>query len=421
MLSALIALIAGSADVPTEYYAYLKKPEPAYAWKRVADVQGMQKVHFTSQTWQGIKWEHDIIIATPPKCLAKGAAILFITGGQPGADDLLLLKTVTAQSGLPVAVLFDIPNQPIWGMSEDDLIAHTFEKFLDTGDATWPLLFPMAKSAIKAMDVIQAFTKGSENPISKFVVTGASKRGWTTWFVGAAQDKRVKGIAPLVIDNLNVAAQMKHQMDSWGKYSEEIEEYTKRGLQAKLSTPAGQRLARMVDPYSYRQNIKVPTMIVNGGNDRYWTVDALSLYWNDLKQPKWSIVVPNAGHDLGDRQWALKGVTAFARSCFGVMKMPTFDAHFGEDSAWLANVKPPARTMRIWSCESDSLDFRDSKWSPIAEMTASGEAPSLGGPMARFVRSSKNQAVFTEAQFEIGGLKFSLTTPVKVYPANPRH
>ncbi|MBX7134959.1 MAG: PhoPQ-activated pathogenicity-related family protein [Fimbriimonadaceae bacterium] len=413
MIALLISLLTSPKE-PQALQDYLKRPEPSFVWKRVEDVQGMPKIHFTSQRWQGRVWEHDIIIANPAKPLAKGTAVLFITGGQPGADDLLLLKTVTNQSGLPTAVLFDIPNQPLWGMSEDDLIAHTFEKYLETGDATWPLLFPMAKSAIKAMDAIQAFTKNSDNPITKFVVTGASKRGWTTWFVGASGDKRVKGIAPLVIDNLNVGAQMKHQMDSWGKYSEQIEEYTRRGLQAKLATPEGQKLAAMVDPFSYRARFKMPTMIVNGGNDRYWTVDALSLYWDELKQPKWAVVVPNAGHDLGDQQWALRGVTAFARSCAGLFKMPKFGWEFSEDRVWLKDVKPAASMMRVWSCEADSLDFRDSKWSVIAEMRSSD---GLGGPMVRFKRSGKNQAVFAELQFKIDGYAFSLTTPVKVYRA----
>lgn len=412
MLATLVTLLVAAPGVPPELQDYLRRRDDGFSWKRVEDAGGMPKLHFTSQTWQGIRWEHDLIIANPDKPLAKGTAVLYITGGKPGADDLLLLKTATNQSGLPTVVLFDIPNQPIWGMSEDDLIAHTFEKYLESKDPSWPLLFPMTKSALRAMDVVQAFTKGSSNPISKFVVTGASKRGWTTWLVGASGDKRVKGIAPLVIDNLNVAQQMKHQMESWGKFSEQIEEYTRRGLQAKLATADGQRLASMVDPYSYLPRLRIPTLIVNGANDRYWTVDALSLYWEDLKQPKWASIVPNAGHELGDGQWAIRAVTAFARSCAGLMKMPRIQFEFGEDTLAFRNISPPATAMRLWSCESDTLDFRESKWSPVAELTSDS---GLGGPMIRFKRSMRNQAVFGELQFNIGGLSFSLTTPVKVY------
>ena len=87
---------------------------------------------------------------------------------------------------------------------------------------------------------------------------------------------RVAGIAPMVYDNLNIPVQMKHQIASWGKYSAMIDDYTRRGLQAKLNTKVGQKLSAMVDPYTYRRSIKVPTLIVNGGNDPYWTVDGIS-------------------------------------------------------------------------------------------------------------------------------------------------
>ncbi|HRI43784.1 MAG TPA: PhoPQ-activated protein PqaA family protein [Fimbriimonadaceae bacterium] len=417
MISTLALLLVGrSSGPPRELQNYLRRPEPAYSWRRIENVQNLPKLKLVSQTWQGMRWEHEIIFASPARPVATGTAVLFVTGGKPGVDDLMLLKTVVDQAGLPTAVLFDIPNQPIWGMSEDDLIAHTFEKYLETGDPTWPLLFPMVKSTIKAMDAIVAFTKTSSNPIKNFVVTGASKRGWTTWLVGAAGDKRVKGIAPLVIDNLNVAAQMKHQIESWGKYSEQIEEYTKRGLQAKLDTAEGRKLAAMVDPYSYRSRVTMPTLIVNGANDRYWTVDALSLYWGDLKQPKYSIVVPNAGHDLGDLQWAIRGVTAFARASAGAMRMPALEAKIEAETARIVRVGAGFSTMRVWAAESESRDFRESQWSAIAEVKIDPPTskPDASRPEVRFGSSRKNRALFVEAEFQSGGLRFSLTTPVVV-------
>ena len=103
-----------------------------------------------------------------------------------------------------------MPNQPVVFMddpakkprTEDDFIAYTWDKFLRTGDEKWPARLPMTKSAVRAMDAVTQFAaapEGGGQKVARFVVSGASKRGWTTWTT-AAVDKRVIAIAPAVID-----------------------------------------------------------------------------------------------------------------------------------------------------------------------------------------------------------------------------
>jgi PhoPQ-activated pathogenicity-related protein len=121
-------------------------------------------------------------------------------------DAVRILAAVANASGLPAAVVRQVPFQPMFGdLHEDGLIAHTFVEYTKTGDPTWPLLLPMVKSAVEAMNAATAQAQehwGVE--IDEFVVTGASKRGWTTW-LSAAVDERVKGIVPMVIDMLSLA------------------------------------------------------------------------------------------------------------------------------------------------------------------------------------------------------------------------
>src|SRR5207244_4470835 len=141
-------------------------------------------------------------------------------------------------------------------------------RYLDTKDEDWPLLFPMVKSAVRAMDALQAFAAEKGKPVARFVVTGASKRGWTTWLTGSL-DPRVKAIAPMVIPTLNFKAQNRHQIENYGKYSDQIDDYTNRGLMADLDAPDRHRLWMMVDPLSRVDHLTLPKLQINGTNDPY--------------------------------------------------------------------------------------------------------------------------------------------------------
>ncbi len=412
---ATIAALALMALKPTELTDYLQKPDPSYTWSVQEKGDFRTTLRLVSQTWQGIPWEHSLVVIKPRKPYSTELAILVLTGGEPNERELTQLALVAELTGVPTAVLFQIPKQPLFGdLIEDDLIAHTFEKYLETGDASWPLLFPMTKSALRGMDAVQEFTKDWEEPVQKFLVTGASKRGWTTWMVGASGDPRIAGLAPLVIDNLNIPAQMKHQKELWDGYSPQIDDYTRRGLQQKLETPEGLRLAQMIDPYSYRERITAPTMIINAGNDAYWTVDALNHYWNDLKQPKWVRMVPNVPHSLGDLRAVIENVGMFARSLCGEFRMPVPSWEYLEGPRLRVATKGHGfEKVSLWRATSDDLRFDKSTWEVIQEQTFSPE--SIETTISYSVPENQNSAVFCEMRYRVHGRLFSLTTSVRIH------
>lgn len=326
--------------------------------------ENVEQYAMTSQVWRGIAWTHTIVVVTPAIVMDNATAVLYVTGGDPNELDIREAQEIADNSGLRVALLFNIPNQPIWDRWEDDLVAHTFEQYIDSGDVTWPLLFPMTRAAIRAMDLLE-----SQTPAQRFVVTGASKRGWTTWLAAATGDPRIAGVAPMVIDNLNFPAQMCHQVESWGGYSEQIEDYTSRDLQDEMNSVRGTQLTVMMDPINYIDRIQCPILIVNGTNDRYWTVDALSLYWDELPPSKRCLIVPNVGHILGDKVRMVETLCAFAAACARRELLPEVVAEYVcSDSHVGARVTVSGASSRefpetiLWAAFSESLDFRDSEW-----------------------------------------------------------
>lgn len=402
---------------PDELEAYIRSAPGPTRLKKTGEGEfgGARETRyrFTSQTWQGARWEHDLAIYRPERADATGTAIFVITGDGPFERDRRMIAAVLATAKMPVVVLYDVPNQPIFEMREDDLIAHTFERYLETADPTWPLLMPMTAAATRAMDAVKRETAGDPDPVRRFVATGGSKRGWTTWLTAAVGRDDLAGIAPMVFDNLDFTAQMRHQMRSWGKYSPMIEDYTRRGLQQKLDSPEGRKLESLVDPYAYRANIQAPTLIVNGANDPYWSADALSLYWGRLRQPRWAVIVPNAGHDLGDGQWALATVSAFARCAAGLGDMPK--AAFRVTDGWAAiAAEPGLRSLALWIAESPDLDFREAAWrqAGATSVVADGMMRVAAPPLAR----GRKRALLAVAEVDVAGVRCHLSAPVRVVP-----
>lgn len=394
---------------------YLNQPQPKFETPKVTIKDRTYDIEFNSQKWQNLVWNHRILLTVPKGAEETKTAILYITGDGPRQGDYAELALISAATGVPVAMLFNIPNQPIENMREDDLIAHTFTKYLETGDENWPLLFPMTKAAVVAMDTVQKVAANNGMEFKNFVITGASKRGWTTWLTAASQDKRIAGIAPMVFDNLNFNVQMGKQMQYWGKYSPQIEDYTRRGLQAKLETLRGRELMAMVDPYSYLNKIRVPTLIVNGSKDEYWTVDAHKNYLGDLKQPWWLLEVPHSGHGLEDRARVAGTIGAFARAVAAGRSLPTLKVipkiEKGVSSVtYSIETSERPVSLSYWRADAKERHFAFEKW----------KETKITDPASVKIDLSSDQwsAVFFEARFSAEGRSYVISSPVDVLQAD---
>lgn len=412
--------------------AYINNKDQTFRWEIVSHSTNDNGtdcvVNMISQTWQDIVWKHTMYIIEPVNLTNPEHCVLFITGGSNGEplreSEVRSAQLIAGLSGMYVTVLGQVPNQPLMGgYTEDGLITETFLKMLETKDESWPLLFPMAKSAVRAMDAVQQLLRMHRSKdVRGFVVFGASKRGWTTWMTAASKDSRVAAIAPLVINTLNMEPQYVYQLANWGYYSEQIEDYSRRRLlheQTDPNAPAEEkelreRLWHMIDPYFYRERITIPKLLVHGTNDRYWNLDGARFYWNDLTGHKFLLNLPNVGHNLGrERDKALTTIAAFAKLISDGVDLPTMCWHeeYKTDGYTLSVTSDiPATGAKLWTAYNEGRDFREATWN----FTELQPLPDGKGNFLAKVYKPESGYVAFYVEIETGykGISYSLTTEV---------
>jgi PhoPQ-activated pathogenicity-related protein len=435
---------------------YVAAPDSNFTWKVVRELPAegatATLVEMTSQQWLTDKeverplWTHWITIVRPapsaPKPGAEGAQItsdiglLFIGGGSnerpPPARPPAWLVDVARETGTVTAELRLVPNQPVvfkddpvrTPRSEDDFIAYTWDKFLRTGDEKWPARLPMTKSAVRAMDAVTAFTatpEGGGKPVARFVVSGASKRGWTTWTT-AATDRRVIAIAPAVIDMLNVEPSFIHHWRAYGAWSDAVKDYVHHGIMDWMGTPQFRALMKIEEPYEYRDRLTMPKFLLNASGDQFFLPDSSRFYFDDLGGEKYLRYVPNTSHSL-DKTDALESLQAFYATIVRGAPRPQLSWTFETDGSIKVVTKDRPEEVVVWQAVNPAArNFRHDVIGPAYRSTPLTES----GPNTYVARVAAPAAgwtaFFVELKYPSGGkYPFKVTTAVRVLPDTLPH
>ncbi len=439
LLALLIATILLSAQLSlaTPLDDYVAAPDSNYHYNVLRTIKAAGcttcVIEMTSQSWRSDSevdrplWQHWLTIVKPDK-VTSDIALLWITGGSndrpaPTQPEQMLLA-IAQQSSSVVAELRMVPNQPLnfpdggRPRYEDAIIAYTFDKYVRTGDATWPLLLPMVKSAVRAMDTIQEYMgcvpEGTH--IEKFFVSGGSKRGWTTWLT-AAVDKRVVAIAPVVIDVLNMDEQMKHHYAAYGFYSKAIEDYQDMNIFARLDTPEGQALIKFIDPYEYRDRYTMPKFLINSSGDQFFLCDSAQFYFHDLPGEKYLRYVPNTDHGLGGSD-ADKSLLAFYASILRGLPRPKFTWRIEKNRITVTTISGVPKEVNLWQATNEQ--GRDFRLQTIGKAWQSSPLEHAGSDsyVAKVLQPKKGwTAFFVELVYDSGlPVPYKFTTQVHVVP-----
>ncbi|KAK2159396.1 hypothetical protein LSH36_154g12018 [Paralvinella palmiformis] len=287
-------------------------------------------LNFTSGRWmtgnyssQPIWWHYlTINIPLEDNINFFDAGFLFIDGGSnggpPDQDDEFIISmcALTRETGTISAVLKQVPNQDIIfaddplqnERGEDDLIAWTWRDFIllhddpdDYIEADYERIaqFPMTRAGVRACDVMNVFSKkkvpGSD--LSRFGVSGGSKRGWISWLV-AATDPRIEYTAPLVISVLNTATTFHHHYENLGGWTWAFGDYWIKNITYHLDDPRTQMLFDEIDPICYNPRLTMHKMVGCATNDEFFAPDASYDFFSTLPEPKYMLMMENAEHSL---------------------------------------------------------------------------------------------------------------------------
>ena len=332
-----------------------------------------------------VEWWHyvDIII---PKQTTSSTGIMFIDGGEK-SDDYFRLDAQSVGNSIKtesvIVNVSNIPFQPLNFLSseqgsfeEDDLIAFAWNKFLKQGakqeDVEWLPRFPMTRAIVRAMDLAQEIVLQNDIIVKDFVVSGASKRGWTAWTT-AAVDSRVKAVVPMVIDMLNLVPSFENHYRSYGEFSLAVQEYVNYNIQDWLGTEEFKVLMSYIEPFSFIDKFTMPKYIINAGSDEFFSTDSWRFYYDKLPGEKIIRYVPNKNHSL-DGRYLTEDLVSYFYRVINDIEIPSLSWNLSDNKLIAELDYDGEYDVSVWTAKNENgRDFRLWEEGELWEETSIGK------------------------------------------------
>jgi len=432
-----------------EVLACYKKAEDAnplvYSVKGNTPFPGVEKRSFdlSSQQWspQGLvsptQWKHTVDIYIPDNAL-RGQSLLVANNGTPNAGpdnadeptdftEAMALEVARRTRTIVISVS-NVPNQYLTyaddgiARTEDASVAHSWKLFLDAPlqRPYMSVRLPMVVSMVKAMDLAQRELQPWG--IERFIASGASKRGWTTWLAAIADD-RITAIVPFVIDVLGMDNVLEHTYQSYGKnWPLAFFDYHHEGITQQIKTENFARLMKIEDPLSYLQTryadrLAIPKYIVNASSDDFFLPDNSQFFFDQLPGPKALRVAPNASH-YGINRFVENSLIPVINRWQQDKPLPVIsmraNPHDSAQKVGLHFSEAPVRVVQWTAINPVARDFRHPCGIQYVPEDVKLTDP-LNADMQIDTPETGWKATFVETTFADG---FVVTTPVQVMPTH---
>ena len=339
-LNKISEMILNEAEIkrnPLDDYVWMEDDNFSFSHEkstRNAD-SVVHHVKMISQKWQNETllinpdhtfWQHRLDIIIPVNLADTDIFLLHVTSQNIPLDfdsyhsDTVRTQLFAENLGVVAAVLYQVPNQPLnmvpipgvkyqdviyaGGRTEDGILARCWREFInnyiekDVEDHTILVQMPMAKAAVRALETVTEFVYDKTgNYMTKAGVTGASKRGWTTWLTAAADYERVDFMAPVYFDELNMVENIHHHFRSLGGYTWTFLDYYYAGITEYLDHPAVNASRLVLDVLTFKDRYAKHQVnyMITAGNDEFFLVDNPNYFYNELDEKTLMRIIPNQG------------------------------------------------------------------------------------------------------------------------------
>ncbi|EFM6244233.1 PhoPQ-regulated protein, partial [Escherichia coli] len=262
----------------------------------------------------------------------------------------------------------------------------------------------------------------AQQNITKFIVTGVSKRGWAAWLT-ALSDPDVDAIIPVAFDLLNIKKSLEHMYQSYGKnWPVAFYPYYQQNIDLQIDTDEFANLMTLEDPLTYLNTdmgdrLKMDKYIINASGDDFYVPDNSHFYYDRLPGQKSLRVVPNSTHyDI--LSVTEQSLTTFVNRFQNGQKLPEITEKVqsrgnGKKELAVSFSEKPAAVLQWTAMNPAARDFRyacDIKYTSVP-VSLTGDDDTLSIPLTP--PDSGWQATYIEATFSDG---YVATTQVYITP-----
>jgi len=241
-------------------------------------------------------------------------------------------------------------------------------------------------AAMAAMRAVQEYTEHAQiASIDGWLVAGASKRGWTTWNVGAVNCPscpKIVGIAPIVPIAPAIKEGLHHMWQAYGNWTFAFQDYLDVNLTRQLDDPGFEDLLRVEDPVYFMDRLEnIPKMVIVSSDDEFMMMEWTRLWWDRLQGEKHLLIANNAEHSMATGiVQLLESIANFANSVFQSGTRPTFDFDINMTSGVIEVRIPKSQAhgkVVLRHAKTLSSKRRDFRWAAAPDASGNCKAPTF--------------------------------------------